>query len=71
MKEPNSAYLALEDRLIKKGIDVKIEREQQKATKDKQEMAEQPYRPFVRESSKRIAVAKSITLIPKMNDHGQ
>jgi hypothetical protein len=27
LKEPNSAYLAIEDRLMKKGIDVKIERE--------------------------------------------
>lgn len=40
MKEPQLAYMAIEDRLIKKGIDVKIEREQQKMEKDKQEIQE-------------------------------
>jgi hypothetical protein len=34
MKEPQLAYMAIEDRLIKKGIDVKIEREQAKLEKD-------------------------------------
>lgn len=62
------AYMAIEDRLMKKGIDVKIEREQAKLSKDKKEIADQPYKPFVRESSKRIAVAKSITMIPKMDE---
>ena len=56
--------MAVEDRLIKKGIDVKIEREHAKMQKDEQEVLEQPYKPFVRESSKKIAVAKSITMIP-------
>lgn len=68
LKEPQMAYMAIEDRLIKRGIDVKIEREQAKLSKDKNEVAEQPYKPFVRESSKRIAVAKSITMIPKMDE---
>lgn len=69
MKEPQLAYMAIEDRLIKKGIDVKIEREQAKRAKDNQEIADQPYKPFVRDSSKRIAVAKSITMIPRMAEH--
>jgi hypothetical protein len=38
MKEPQLAYMAIEDRLIKKGIDVKIEREQMKMEKDQQEI---------------------------------
>lgn len=34
------AYMAIEDRLMKKGIDVKIEREQAKLSKDKKEIAD-------------------------------
>ena len=39
--------------------------------KDQQEILEQPYKPFVRESSKKIAVAKSITMIPKMDERNK
>ena len=39
--------------------------------KDKQEITDQPYKPFIRDSSKKIAVAKSITMIPKMDERNK